>query len=42
MIFGLDILHGRMPDFISLPLFGLIVVIKLRNFDFESHFLIQK
>ena len=26
-----------MSDFVSFPLFGFILVIKLRNFDFESH-----
>ena len=26
-----------MSEFVLLPLFGLILVIKLRNFDFDSH-----
>ena len=26
-----------MSDFVSFPLFGFILVIKLRNFDFEGH-----
>ena len=26
-----------MSDFVSFPLFGFTLVIKLRNFDFESH-----
>ena len=29
--------YEKMPDFVSLPLFEFTVVIKLRNFDFESH-----
>ena len=31
--------HGKMFvwDFVSIPLFGLTLVIKLINFDFESH-----
>ena len=29
--------HGKISDFVSFPLFGLTLVIKLRNFDFESH-----
>ena len=28
---------GKMSDFVSFPLFGFTVVIKLRNFDFESY-----
>ena len=28
---------GKMSDFVSFPLFGFILVIKLRNFNFESH-----
>ena len=28
---------GKMSDFVSFPLFGFTLVIKLRNFDFESH-----
>ena len=36
-----------MSDFVSFPLLGFTLVIKLRNFDFESHwntliFLIKK
>ena len=26
-----------MSDFVSFPLFGFTLVIKLRNFDFKSH-----
>ena len=29
--------HEKMSDFVSFPLLGFILVIKLRNFDFESH-----
>ena len=29
--------YEKMPDLVSLPLFEFTVVIKLRNFDFESH-----
>ena len=29
--------HGKMSDFVSISLFGFTLVIKLRNFDFESH-----
>ena len=29
--------HGKMSDFVSFPLFGFTCVIKLRNFDLESH-----
>ena len=33
----LNISHGKMSDFVSFPLFGLTLVIKLINFDFQSH-----
>ena len=33
----LNMSHGKMPDFVSFPLPGITLVIKLRNFDFESH-----
>ena len=29
--------YEEMSDFVSFPLFGFTVIIKLRNFDFESH-----
>ena len=29
--------HGKMSDFVSIPLFGFTLVIKLRNVNFESH-----
>ena len=31
----LNMSHGKMSDFVSFPLFGFTLVIKLRNFDFE-------
>ena len=33
----LEYLLRKMSDFVSIPLFGFTLVIKLRNFDFESH-----
>ena len=33
----MDIFHGKMSGFVSFPLFGFTLVIKLRNFDLESH-----
>ena len=33
----LNMSHGKMSDFVSFPLFGFTLVIKLTNFDFESH-----
>ena len=29
--------HENLSDFVSFPLFGFTLVIKLRNFDFESY-----
>ena len=37
LISDLNMSHGKMPDFISFTLFGFTLVIKLRNFDFESY-----
>ena len=37
MMSDLNKFHEKMFDFGSFPLFGLTVVIKLRNFGFESH-----
>ena len=37
MISDLNMSHGKMSDFVSFPLFGFNLVIKLRNFDFQSH-----
>ena len=33
----LNMSHGKMPDFVSIPLFGFTLIIKVRNFKFESH-----
>ena len=34
----LNMSHGNVPhENISFPLFGFTLVIKLKNFDFESH-----
>ena len=37
MVSDLNMSHGKMSDFVSFPLFGFTLVIKLTNFDFESH-----
>ena len=41
MVSNLNMSHRKMSDFVSFPLFGFIgvflLVIKLRNFDFEGH-----
>ena len=37
MTSDLNMFHGKMSDFGSIPLFGYTLVIKLRNVDFESH-----
>ena len=37
MMSDLNMSHGKMTDFVSSPLFEFTLVIKLRNFDFESH-----
>ena len=37
MVWDLNMSHGKMSDFVSIPLFGFTLAIKLRNFDFESH-----
>ena len=34
---NMNMSHGKMSDFVSFPFFGFTIVIKLRNFDFESH-----
>ena len=36
-MFDLVMFHGKMSDFVSFPLFGFTLVIKLRSFDFESY-----
>ena len=37
MMSDLNISHEKMSDFVSLSSFGFTLGIKLRNFDFESH-----
>ena len=37
MVLNLNMSHGKMSDFVSFPLFGFTLVIKLRNFDLEVH-----
>ena len=37
MTSDLNMSHGKMSDFVSLLLLGFTLIIKLRNFDFESH-----
>ena len=37
MMHDLNMPQGKMSDFVSFPLFCFNVVIKLINFDFESH-----
>ena len=37
MASDLNMLYEKMSDFVSFPLFGFTLVIKLRNFNFESH-----
>ena len=34
----LNMSHGKMSDLVSFPLFVLNLVIKVRSFDFKSHF----
>ena len=37
MMSNLNMFHRKDFDFFSFSLFGFALVIKLRNFDFESH-----
>ena len=37
MVPDLSMSHGKMSDFVSFPLSGFTLVIKLRNCDFEGH-----
>ena len=37
MLSDLNMYHGKMSDFVSIPLFRFTLVIKLRNFDFKGH-----
>ena len=36
MVSDWNMSHEKMSDFVSFPLFGLTLVIKLKNFDFKS------
>ena len=33
----LNMYRGKMPDFVSFALFGFTLIMKLKDFDFESH-----
>ena len=33
----LNMSHGKMSGFVSFPLLGFTLVVKLRNFNFEGH-----
>ena len=37
MVLHKNMSHGKMSDFVSFPLFGFSLVIKLRNVDFKGH-----
>ena len=37
MVLDMNMYHGEMSDFVSFLLFGVTLVIKLKNFDFEGH-----
>ena len=37
MVSDLNMSHGKMSDFVSFPLFGFTLVIKLRSSNSESH-----
>ena len=37
MVSDLNMSHGKMSDFVSIPLFGFTLVIKPRNVDFKGH-----
>ena len=37
VISDLNMINEKMSDFVTFPLFGFTLVIKLRNFDFESN-----
>ena len=37
MVPDLNMSHEKMSGFVSFPLFGFTLVIKLINFDFEGH-----
>ena len=38
MVSDLNMFYGKMPDFVLFPCFSFTLVIKLRNFDFKSHY----
>ena len=37
MVSELNMYHEKLSDFVSFLLYGFILVIKRRNFEFESH-----
>ena len=37
MTSDLDMTYRKMSDFVSFPMLGFTLVVKERNFDFESH-----
>ena len=37
VVLDLNMSHGKMSNFVSFPLFGVTLVIKLRYFDFKGH-----
>ena len=37
MLSDLNMFHGKMSDFVSVPLFRVTLVIRLTNFDFAGH-----
>ena len=37
MMSDLSMSHGKMSNFVSFPFFGITLLRKLRNFDFDSH-----
>ena len=37
MVSDVNMSHGKMTDFVPIPLLGFNLVIKLRNFSFEGH-----
>ena len=37
MMSDLNMSHEKIVDFVLFPLFGFTLVIKLKNYDFESH-----
>ena len=37
MVPDLNMSHGKKSDFVSIPLFGFTLVVKLKNFEFESY-----